>query len=560
MPFDLHKLGWHEFQDLTGIVLQEVLGQTLQVFADSNDGGRDGAFYGSWVPTEIDLGSDGPLVDDRVTVQCKHSTRPSGTLTPSELRDELAKVQRLHEEGLCDTYIVCTNLRVTGTTDEWLRSACAELGVSRTKILGGQWLCQQIQKRPALRRNVPRVYGLGDLSLILDDRRQQQSERLLSHLADDLATFVPTDAYRRASDALLNRSFVLLLGQPASGKSTIAAVLAMTALDQWGCEVMRVNSAEELIDHWNPNDQERLFWVDDAFGTIRHETSLTESWARRMDQIMACIKGGNRVILTSRDYIYREARLHLKEHFYSRLHEQQVVIDLHALTPAERRRILYNHLRAGDQQKKVLDLWKPWLEDCCDVEPFLPEVARRLSKRRFTTDTRLDTAQQLRDFFKHPTEVLQTTLAELEPASRAALACVYLTGDELPTPVILTAPLLEVTNRIGATEPDVLAAFDTLKGTFLTLHADSDGEQSWQFSHPTIREGFAAYLGSDPNHLPGFLQGLTDTELLRQVDCGSGSTAGTLIRIPPSLYHLVIPRVGLPTDRRLGWNIPFSHF
>jgi hypothetical protein len=46
--YELHKLGWRAFQDLCGVVLQEVLGQTFTAFADTNDAGQDGAFHGLW--------------------------------------------------------------------------------------------------------------------------------------------------------------------------------------------------------------------------------------------------------------------------------------------------------------------------------------------------------------------------------------------------------------------------------------------------------------------------------------------------------------------------------
>lgn len=46
--YELHTLGWRAFQDLSATVLREVWGQTVQSFADTQDGGRDGAFYGIW--------------------------------------------------------------------------------------------------------------------------------------------------------------------------------------------------------------------------------------------------------------------------------------------------------------------------------------------------------------------------------------------------------------------------------------------------------------------------------------------------------------------------------
>ena len=46
--FELHTLGWRAFQDLCAVVIRTVWGQSVLVFADSNDAGRDGAFYGIW--------------------------------------------------------------------------------------------------------------------------------------------------------------------------------------------------------------------------------------------------------------------------------------------------------------------------------------------------------------------------------------------------------------------------------------------------------------------------------------------------------------------------------
>src|SRR4051812_10313481 len=49
--YDLHNLGWNSFQQLCLTITREILGQTVESFLDSNDGGRDGAFSGHWTPT-----------------------------------------------------------------------------------------------------------------------------------------------------------------------------------------------------------------------------------------------------------------------------------------------------------------------------------------------------------------------------------------------------------------------------------------------------------------------------------------------------------------------------
>ena len=99
---------------------------------------------------------------------------------------------------------------------------------------------------------------------------------------------------------------------------------------------------------------------------------------------MAAIKSGSKMVMTSRDYIYRDARKLLKDYLYPLLNEQQVVIDVADLTQRERRQILYNHIRLGDQSPEYRAALKPHLNDAADQEPFRPEVARRLGRQSFT--------------------------------------------------------------------------------------------------------------------------------------------------------------------------------
>ena len=49
-------------------------------------------------------------------------------------------------------------------------------------VFGKEFLTRTIRTNARLRALVPRVYGLGDLSVILDERRAAQTEALLGHM------------------------------------------------------------------------------------------------------------------------------------------------------------------------------------------------------------------------------------------------------------------------------------------------------------------------------------------------------------------------------------------
>src|SRR6267154_4577667 len=80
----MHRIGWKAFQDLCMAIASEVLGRPVQTFLPSNDGGRDGAFIGTWKGA-----SD--RAEDKSTIQCKHSGRADASLTLSQLKAELPK-------------------------------------------------------------------------------------------------------------------------------------------------------------------------------------------------------------------------------------------------------------------------------------------------------------------------------------------------------------------------------------------------------------------------------------------------------------------------------------
>ncbi len=320
--YNLHKLGWHSFQQLCLTISREVFGQTVQSFLDSRDGGRDGAFSGKWSP------KGGEDLRGKFVIQCKFTSKGDKTLKLSDLADELDKTRRLVEQKRCDCYLLLTNFGISGAGDEKIEEAFLAVGVKQFRTFGSDWINQQIREKKRLRMLVPRVYGLGDLSQILDGRAYSQARALLDSMREDLSKVVLTGVYNRAVRALEEHGFVLLLGEPASGKTTVAVMLAMAAIDQWSVSTLKLETSQQMVERWNPEDPYQFFWIDDAFGVTQFELPLVLDWNRIFPKIKAMINAGARVVLTSRDYIYRRAKQSLKESAFPLMQESQVVIDV----------------------------------------------------------------------------------------------------------------------------------------------------------------------------------------------------------------------------------------
>jgi Novel STAND NTPase 3 len=259
------------------------------------DGGRDGAFMGEWNPT------DALRLTGETVVQCKFTSRRDATFTLSAFLEELTKAKNLWWRWRRENYVVLTNYRVTAEFEEATRRRFAEFGCSNFHVFGYEWLVGAIQQSPRLRTLVPRLYGLGDLSQILDERWYSQTRKLLETERENLRKFVPTRSYRQAVEALNEHDFVLLLGEPAVGKTAIAATLTLASGDAWKCRPMKIEHAPELRERWNPSDPKQLFWIDDAFGAMQYDSRRAHEWNSIFPWLGAVLKSGAKVILTSRD-------------------------------------------------------------------------------------------------------------------------------------------------------------------------------------------------------------------------------------------------------------------
>ncbi|WP_313002367.1 nSTAND3 domain-containing NTPase [Chryseobacterium gleum] len=538
IKYDLHSLGWHDFQQLCLTIVREILGQTVSTFLDTNDAGMDGAFSGAW-KQKNDEDLEGKFI-----IQCKFTNKADNNLRLSDLKDEFEKIKKLILEERCDCYILITNAGVSGQLDVKFGEKLSALGVKRWRIFGSTWIFNQITESNVLRAMVPRIYGLGDLSQILDHRAYSQAKQLLASMRDDLSKIVITSSYYNAAKAMDEHGFVLIIGEPAAGKTTIASLLAMAGIDRWKLETIKVNTPDSILKHWNPEDPNQFFWIDDAFGVTQYESNLVNKWNHILPQINSMLKQGVKIVMTSRDYIYKRARNDLKEGAFPLFKESQVVIDLHELTTEEKQKILYNHLKLGHQPKSFLKRIKPYLVDVANNKRFIPESARRLSSPTFTSNLHIS-KDELAEFVEKQESFLDEVIRGLDKESKAALGLIYMSSGQLSSPIDLQENEIKAVGRMGSDVGSCLLALESMKDT-LVQYICIDDENLWRFKHPTIGDAYARIITQSSELLEIFLRGAGVEKLLEQITCGDVGLEKTII-VPPKMYDIVL-------DRMLSFN------
>jgi hypothetical protein len=533
LQFRLEELGWYSFEQLCRTICREVWNQPVETYSRGPDGGRDGSLYGAW-------GDDGNLRP--VVIQCKHTSDATKRLTSAAFASELPNVARHVAEGRCERYLLMTNMKVSGNEAASIERALRDSGVIDPIVQGYDSICELLTDNKPLRAQVPRLYGLGDLSEILDERSYAQAEAVLATMHDDLSRLVPVEAHRIAHAALRDQRFSLLIGPPGSGKTAIAASLAVGAIDLYRTRTVKLSHPAELNDRWNPNDPHQLFWLDDVFGATQYDYRASVEWNQAYPAMSAALDGGARMIVTSRDYVYAAARPDLKMSGFPLLEEGKVVIEVEAFTREEREQILYNHLKLGNQPIEFLKQLKPeWLEEVAAHPHFLPELARRLGDPLFTKFLNPVWRENLLDFIARPEQLLLEILVNLDAGSRAAMGLVHLRGGTLSSPYVPRPGDQDLLDRVGTTLHEALQSMTALDGSLLRLVTES-GSRRWEFHHPTFTDAYRIWLSGQPEMLGEYIDSTPFNDLMGSITCGDVGITGALV-VPHTLYSRVLSRL-----------------
>lgn len=534
----LHTIGWRAFQDLCSQVCEVVLGRPVEIFREAQDGGQDAVFL-------VSSGSELPPIG---TVQCKHSSEAGKALKTGDLSSEIENVEELVKAGQADTYAFMTNMSVDATVAVAMRARLRALGVRKPHILGRQYIVRVIRSSARLRALVPQVYGLGDLTSIVDARLSEQSRALLDSWVPKLRTYVPTKAHRDAVNAISDHGVVLLLGNPSSGKSAIGAIVSTIASENPDNTVLALTSPRDFEAGWNPNDPGRFFWIDDAFGSNVLREDYVQDWASAFSKLRAAINHGNRFLLTSRKHIYEGARRRLGQRNLTQFADGSAVVDVGDLTFEEKAQILYNHINFGGQSQSWRSSVKLHLAAVAAVEDFLPGIAERLGDPNFTKGLAPREASLVR-FMKEPTEHLIDTVNALDDRLQAALILVYVHQAGFDPGDHDSLAAQAVAELTGYSITKIQDCFAELKGSFLKLSGPR-----WTFAHPTISDALTEILRQKPHMMAALIRGAPIDTILGSFTCEGSPLIRDALVIQAVLDDALVARLGrTPDERHRNW-------
>lgn len=347
MPnYNFDNLSSNEFENLTRDLLQEEFGIRLESFKSGRDQGIDLRYA--------------PSKDNSLIIQCKHYVGSGVKRLLSDLeKSESSKVKKLSPKR----YIVVTSVGLSPLNKEKIANlfpACT----STEDIYGKDDLNNLLALYPNVERNHYKLWlsSVHVLESILKNAVISRTHSNLKHIYDKAKFYVQNVSFTVAKEILDKNNYCIIAGIPGIGKTTLAEALFIDHIRQ-GYEPVRVyGSIGEAFEMFK-QDVKQVFYFDDFLGaTSFDENSLERNEDKQLLDFLHSIynsDGAKKLILTSRDYILKQAKQSFESINSTDIKPNLCIIDLQNYTRWNRAQILYNHLYFSDlSRQNITDLLK----------------------------------------------------------------------------------------------------------------------------------------------------------------------------------------------------------
>jgi hypothetical protein len=368
-----------------------MIGAGAWSFDGSKDFGRDAEFKG----TANEYPSKTSPWEGNWIFQIKHRTTQSTTSLQVEqellrsLTKELKKIFVKHRFK-CANYIYISNLNVSNTFrpqaatvfSDFFKSSFPKRSKPNFAVIEYKDLEPYIEKNAFLKRAFPSLLTFADLENAFLEKEETKNKGYLRSASKGMRRFVSTLHYSSCVDILANSHFLMLVGDPKSGKTTIVEALALAFLEEGGFKPYFIRNTDEFfaITAYLPPNESALFICDDMFGKHELETAKLTDWTDYFQSVLGSVDEHHRFVFTTRKYIYQEfaRKSGLGALFPGESDPNRFIIKLAALKKDEREQILEKHLEQSDLPSTKINqalLAKEEILSCAD---FSPEVIRSL--------------------------------------------------------------------------------------------------------------------------------------------------------------------------------------
>lgn len=327
MAYDFSSLSPADFEDLCRDLIGRKLSIHFEAFAAGPDGGIDGR-HAQGGPTTI--------------LQVKHYAGSTFAKLKAAMKRERVSIDTLSP----DRYVLATSRPLTPPNKAKL---AVEIGPSLKNegdILGAGELNALLREFPDIQKAHIKLWlsSSAVLERVLHSASHTVNAITRAEIEAKVRVYAQNPSFGDAQAILEDQHVLIVSGPPGVGKTTLAEMLSYAYLAE-GWQLVAVRSLDDgfgaIVD-----SERQVFLFDDFLGKIALDAQALSAKDSDLARFMRRVRTSPnaRFILTTRAYIFEEARRSSEYLADQRLDISRYLLDVGTYTRRIRARILYNHL------------------------------------------------------------------------------------------------------------------------------------------------------------------------------------------------------------------------
>ena len=331
MSYDFKNLSFADFEDLARDLIGKEIGVRFEAFCAGPDGGIDGRHA---------------LATGNIILQAKHYEGSPLSKLKSTMKRERKSIEALAPAR----YLLATSCKFTPTRKSDLAVVIGPNLKSASDIFGPEDLNYLLRKYPDILKAHIKLWllGAGVLDRVIRSAAYAYAAITKEDIERKVRVYAPNPSFDQSLAKLEKHHVLIISGPPGVGKTTLAEMLSYTFLSEdW--ELVPIRSLEDgfaaIIDN-----KKQIFLFDDFLGRVALDKQALAHKDSELARFMNRIRRSPnaRFILTTRGYIFEEARRISETLGDDRLDVTKYVLDVGIYTRRIKARILYNHLLVAE--------------------------------------------------------------------------------------------------------------------------------------------------------------------------------------------------------------------
>lgn len=327
MSYDFKNLSSADFEDLARDLIGKEEGFRFEAFCAGPDGGIDGRHS---------------QASGNVILQAKHYEGSPFSKLTSAMKKERKSIDQLTPTR----YLLVTSCKFTPLSKAKLAEIIGPTLQSESDIFGPQDLNDLLRKYPEILKSHIKLWlsGVGMLDRVVRSAAHTYASITREEIEQKVRVYAPNPSFDNSLEQLEKHHLLIISGPPGVGKTTLAEMLCYTFLgEDW--ELVPIRSLEDGFAAIT-DSRKQIFLFDDFLGRVALDRQALAHKDSELARFMSRVRRSPnaRFILTTRAYIFEEARRVSEYLADTRLDVTKYVLDVGIYTRQIKARILYNHL------------------------------------------------------------------------------------------------------------------------------------------------------------------------------------------------------------------------